>query len=201
MFVKLKKITGIMAALAISLLPIAAMAETSKAPDIIHGSADAKVEFIEFSSLTCPHCANYRQETYPKLMEKYVKTGKVKMIYRDFPLDNLAMGAAMLSRCIPSENYDLFMDTLFKKQQEWVRSEDPLGVLKQYAALAGLEADAVDKCVADAEVFAAIRDKMTAQSEKWDIRSTPTVVINGKKYEGNLGFEYFSKIIDQELAK
>jgi len=123
--------------------------------EFVQGNLKAKVTVIEYASLTCPHCAHFMQEEYPKLKKEYIDTGKIKFIYRDFPLDNLAMGAAVLSRCVPGDRGHVMVEMMFKNQLEWIRAEKPLEVLRGYAQLAGLDSAGVDACLKRPQVHLA----------------------------------------------
>lgn len=162
-----------------------AMAERSM------GKADAPVTIIEFASLTCPHCKDFEVNVLPKLKTAYIDTGKVKFIYRDFPLDGRALLASMVARCAPKERYFAFLDALFRGQDSWARAQDPIQALGQVAKLGGMSQTDFDACIKNQALFDAIKkDALDAQSQ-YKIESTPTFVINGKKMEGGHSFEAF----------
>src|SRR5262249_57342023 len=101
-------------------------APTVSPDDRILGKPDAPITIVEYASLTCPHCAAFERDTLPKLKTQYIDTGKVKLIYRDFPLDSRATLAAMIARCAPRDRYFGFVDAFFRSQDQWARSEDPV---------------------------------------------------------------------------
>jgi protein-disulfide isomerase len=146
------------------------------------GKADAPLTIIEYASLTCPHCARFATQTLPKLKQEWIDTGKAKLVFRDFPLDGLALRAAVLTHCVPPERYLDVVDRLFREQQNWIVLGDK--ALSRVASLGGLsEAEAQD-CLADntrSEAVAAAR--ATAQSE-YGVDSTPTLFIDGLKVGG-----------------
>lgn len=155
------------------------------------GKADAPVTVIEFASLTCPHCKDFEINTLPKLKAAYIDTGKVKLIYRDFPLDGRALLAAMVARCAPKDRYFAFLDALFRSQDVWARAQDPLQALSQVARLGGMSQTEFDACIKNKELFEAIKKDATDAQQQYKVESTPTFVINGKKMEGGHSFESF----------
>src|SRR5690242_13662638 len=122
-------------------------------PDLVQGKADAPVTIIEYASMTCPHCANFHKGTYPALKEKYIDTGKVRFIFREFPLDELAVAASMLARCAGSPEKSMAMiDVLFASQDKWAVRQ-PIPVLKQIAKQAGITEKAFDDCLKDQKLY------------------------------------------------
>src|SRR6185437_4453990 len=117
--------------------------------DRVLGKADAPVTMFEFFSLTCPHCAEFEAETYPLVKKNWVDTGKAKIVYRDYPLDQNALKAAMVARCAPPDRYAAFVEVLFQQQSVWGVQRDPTEALKKIAALGGLGAAQFDKCIND----------------------------------------------------
>src|SRR5579863_3148430 len=114
--------------------------------DRVLGKPNAPITIFEFFSLTCPHCAEFEKEDYPKLKADWVDTGKAKIIYRDYPLDQNALKAAMVARCAPPDRYAAFVEVLFQQQTVWGVQRDPTDALKHIAALGGIGADQFDKC-------------------------------------------------------
>jgi protein-disulfide isomerase len=179
-----------------------AAAEGDAAPrfkDIVLGDADAPVTVIEYSSMTCSHCASFHADTLPKLKEQYIETGKVKFIMRAFPLDNLAGAASMLARCVAEDKYYPFVDMLFEKQSQWARADDPVKELRQVSKLAGFTEERFNKCVTDQEALEYIQQVRAQGDQKYDIRATPTLIINGQKLEGAQPIERLQAIIDPLL--
>ena len=167
--------------------------------DIILGDADAPVTVIEYSSMTCSHCASFHAKTLPKLKEQYIETGKVKFIMRAFPLDNLAGAAAMLARCVAEDKYYPFVDMLFEKQSQWARADDPVKELRQVSKIAGFTEERFNQCVTDQEALEYIQQVRAQGDQKYDIRATPTLIINGQKLEGAQPIERLKAIIDPLL--
>ncbi|MBK8908150.1 MAG: DsbA family protein [Rhodospirillales bacterium] len=163
------------------------------------GRDDAPVTLVEFSSLTCPHCASFHSETLPKIKDAYVTPGKVRYVYHDFPLDNLAMAAAMLSRCVDRERYFGFMETLFANQARWAGSRSPVQDLEKLSRLAGMSKETFDACLADQELLDGIRSAAQEAAEEYDIDSTPTFLVNGDKITGAVDFATMQQRIDAAL--
>lgn len=168
-------------------------------PDIVVGSPDAKVTVVEYSSLTCPHCANFQAKVFPEFKTKYIDTGKVRFITREFPLDNLAAAGAMLARCVePSKSFD-FVELMFAKQEEWARGPNPKAKLFEIAKQAGFSEESFEKCLTDQALLDKVNAVRTRASDKFQIASTPTFFINGKRLVGNRP-EDFDKVIEPMLA-
>ncbi|WP_421875559.1 DsbA family protein [Pacificispira sp.] len=163
------------------------------------GAADAPVTIIEYSSLTCPHCATFHRETLPKLKETYIDTGKVKLELRDFPLDDGATLGALLARCAPEDRYFALIDLLFLQQRSWARSENLVGELARLGGFAGMPEATIQACFENEELFKAIREQRQVWASTHEITSTPTFIVNGTKVSGAQPFEEFQKIIDGAL--
>ena len=165
--------------------------------DRVLGNPDAPVTIIDYSSLTCPHCAEFHNTTLPQIKKEYLDTGKAKLIFRDFPFDQWALKASALARCAPKERYYPLLDVLFKQQNVWSRAADPAKALKQIGALAGVPEAAVDACWASKELTDGILQIQIDGSVKDKVEATPTFVINGKeKISGAQPFAAFAKAID-----
>ncbi len=169
--------------------------------DRILGSADAPITIIEYASLTCPHCAAFHQESLPQVKAGYIDEGLVRLVFRDFPLDRVALKASLLARCMPQERYFAMLDVLFRSQGEWARAADPVAALAQIGRTAGLDQTTVDGCLNDeAETDKIIAGIQTAQDE-FQVDSTPTLIINGVKHPGGLSFEQLETIFKDLLPK
>lgn len=165
------------------------------------GDPNAPVTIIEYASLTCPHCAHFQKEVLPKLKERYIATGKVRLIYRDFPLDQRALAAAILAHCAGPERYFGFVDVLFQTQESWARANDYLAALKGIGKLGGLTEKQMDACYADQDLTNRIlQSRLDAQSQH-DVNSTPTFIIDGKAYAGARSIDEFASLIDPLLKK
>jgi protein-disulfide isomerase len=180
------------------LLPAARAADLGE-PAI--GDPAAPVTIIEYSSMTCPHCASFHANILPELKARYIDSGKVRLVLRDFPLDKNALSAAVLAHCAGPERHPQFTEVFFAQQSNWARSEDPVQALKQLAQLGGLSQAAADACLADKELETAILKAQLEGQEKYDIRSTPSFIIDGKTYAGGQSIETFAEIIDPLLPQ
>jgi protein-disulfide isomerase len=168
--------------------------------DQVLGDANAPVTIIEYASMTCPHCAHFALTTFPQLKEKYIDTGKVKYILREFPFDPIAAGAFMLARCAgDKEKYYAMIDLLFRTQATWA-VEHPLQPMLATVKQAGFTEDKFKACLADQKVLDAIENVRDRGQKVFGVNSTPTFFINGQKTVGALSFEDMEKLI-QPLLK
>src|SRR5580700_3744812 len=162
--------------------------------DIPLGSENAPVTIIEYASMTCPHCADFEVRTFPKLKEKYIDTGKVRFIMREYPLDRLAAAAFMLARCAGPDKYYPLIETLFAQQQKWAVRE-PIPPLLAIAKQAGFTQQSFEKCLNDKALLTKVQEERDIASKKFKVDSTPTFFINGEKHAGAMSIEELDKII------
>ncbi len=167
----------------------------------ILGNSDAKVTMIEYASMTCPHCANFHTKTFPAIKKEYIVTGKIKFIYRDFPLDQFALAAAMMARCSAKERYFGVVDVIFRTQREWGRNPNPRKALEQIGKIVGVSENTYEACVTDKVVHDGIMKMRNDAVEKYKVRTTPTFVVNEKKINGGLPLEELRKVLDAAVAK
>lgn len=167
------------------------------------GNPDAPVTLVEYSSLTCPHCASFHRATLPQIKQRYVDTDQVRIVYHDFPLDPFALAGAMIARCVSSEDgpYFDFLETLFAEQDEWARAEQPRDALQALAADAGLDEPAFNACLANGPLLAGIRSRTLEAAESLNIQSTPTFFVNGERVSGARPFSDFQTIIERKLKE
>ena len=166
--------------------------------DVALGPEDAKVTIIEYASLTCPHCAAFHTTTYPVLKERYIDTGKVRFVLREFPLDPLATAGFMLARCEPGKYYPI-VDLLFARQRNWAFVEKPLDALRAHLRQAGFSQEKFDSCLRDQKVYDAVT-AVRERGEKLGVNSTPTFFINGQRHPGNLSIDELEKILKPLLG-
>lgn len=164
------------------------------------GDPDAPVTIIEYSSLTCPHCAQFHADVLPELRERYIETGKVRLVYRDFPLDQRALAAAALGQCVGPDHYFGFLDVMFETQENWARTES-LEPLKRLGRLAGMSEEQMNACLQDEELIDGILQKRLDAQQQHDISSTPTFIIDGESYAGSRPIEEFVDLIEPLLAE
>ncbi len=161
------------------------------------GDPDAPIQIVEYASLTCGHCANFHKTTMKTLKKKYIDTGKIYMIFKEFPLDANAINASKVLRCMPEDKYYSFMNFLFETQDQWAHSLNPIKKLKQSAKLAGLTDKRVEECLANDELEEAIVNTLKDAAKKHSINSTPSFVVNGgvQVISGGQGIEAFDKVV------
>ena len=161
------------------------------------GKPDAKVTVGEYFSLTCTHCAAFAQETYPQVKKDLIDTGIVKWVFHDYPLDQVALTASMVARYLPVDRYEPFILALFASQDRWAfsRGINPTDELWKVAGLAGMSRPTFDKAIADTSLRDWILAQRKADTDTWKIDSTPSFVINGQKYAGEMSYDAFSKLI------
>lgn len=168
--------------------------------DVALGPADAKVTIIEYASLTCSHCAAFHKETYPLLKQRYIDTGKVRFILREFPLDVLATAGFMLARCEGESRYYPIVDMLFSQQRGWAFSDKPLEGLQQMMRQAGFSQEKFESCLRDAKLRDGVNAVRSRATDKFKISSTPTFFINGRRHSGNMSIDELEKIIKPLLG-
>ena len=164
------------------------------------GSYDAIVKIKIFSSLTCPHCANFHIKVVPKIIKKYVESGKVQLIFIDFPLDLAAFNASKLLHCVDQKKQISFLDIVYDTQSNWANGsniEDINNNLKKIAKNLGISPEQFDKCLIDEDISDKILNNRIEANQKYSISSTPTIVINEKKLEGSASFKNIKKKIEK----
>jgi protein-disulfide isomerase len=154
------------------------------ADDRILGKADAPVTIIEYASLTCPHCAAFEKDILPKIKSEWIDTGKAKLVFRDFPLDGSALKAAIVARCAPPERFYGFIGVLFAQQGSWGLAQDPVPGISRIAKLGGMSDDQVQACLKDDALQNKVLAGRLAAEQQYQVESTPTFFINGKKVVG-----------------
>lgn len=169
--------------------------------DFALGKADAPVTVIEYASLTCPHCAAFHNSVLPQIRSAYIDTGKVRMVFRDFPLDQAALAAAMVARCAGPDRHYAMIDLFFKRQEAWAAAAEPISAMAKLAGLAGMAAPDVQACLQKEDIEKAVLDQRLLSEKVFDVDSTPTFIINGVKHRGEMTFEEFKKAVDPLLAK
>jgi protein-disulfide isomerase len=160
--------------------------------DRVLGKEDAPVTVVEYASMTCPHCSHFHETTYPEMKKKYIDTGKVRFIFREFPLDPLAAAASMLARCAGGDKYFPLIETFFAQQKDWVLQK-PLQPMFAIAKQAGFTQQSFDECLANQQMLNGIEESRTRAASKFNVTSTPTFFINGKIFRGTLTPEELDK--------
>ncbi len=168
--------------------------------DRVLGKEDAPVTVVEYASMTCPHCAHFHETTYPELKKRYIDTGKVRFIFREFPLDPLAAGASMLARCADKEQFFPLIETLFQQQSKWA-VEKPIPQLLAIAKQAGFSEEKFKACLSDQKMLDAMQAEQKRATDKFQVNSTPTLFVNGKKHVGGISIDDLAKVIDPIVTK
>jgi protein-disulfide isomerase len=170
-------------------------------PDMALGPANASVTITEFASMTCPHCAAFNEAVFPKIKSEYIDTGKVRYVFREFPLDIKAAAGSMLSRCIAKDDagkYFAVTDMLFRQQNDWVM-KNTTETLTRIGKQAGLSQQAIEDCLKDQALLDKIAADQKYASDVLKVDSTPTFFINGEKIKGETSFDEFDKRIKSLL--
>ncbi|MBA3449494.1 MAG: DsbA family protein [Pseudaminobacter sp.] len=167
-------------------------------PENSLGKEDAPVTIVEYASMTCGHCANFHETTFPALKEKYIDTGKARLILREFPFDPRAEAGFMLARC-SKDKYFAMVDVLFKQQEVWAGVQDAKAALLQISKLAGFSQGSFEACLTDQKLLNDIRAVQKRGAEEFKVDSTPTFFINGNVYKGAMSIEDMSAVIDGML--
>jgi protein-disulfide isomerase len=168
------------------------------------GSADAPVTITEFYSLTCPHCARFARDSMPQIHEELIKPGKLRMVFRDFPLDQIALAAALVARALPPERYEPFISALLASQDRWLyaRGVNSMAELAKMAALAGMSRAMFDAVTTDKAAGNAILADQADAEKTLGVDSTPTFIINGpkahdRKEAGERSFSEFARFVTE----
>ena len=178
--------------------PVADLMQAGPLGEQAMGQENAPVTIIEYASLTCSHCAHFSETTFPKLKEKYIDTGKVRFIFREFPFDPVAAGAFMLARCAPQDKYFPMIELLFENQRQWA-VEKPLQPLLGIAKQVGFTEDSFKACLANQKVLDGIEWVRNRAADKFKVDATPTFFVNGQKVNGAVSIDEFDKIIQPYL--
>jgi protein-disulfide isomerase len=199
-------LTGVAAAIGLSPLRLiseaaaqtpADVAKPVSLPDMALGPKEAAVTITEFASMTCPHCAHFTETVFPKIKSEFIDTGKIRFVFREFPLDIKAAAGSMLARCIAKDDsgkYFAVIDMLFKQQNEWV-VKNTAETLTRIGKQAGLSQQQVEDCLKDQALLDKIAADQKFANEVLKVNSTPTFFINGEMMKGDQTFEEFSKKI------
>jgi protein-disulfide isomerase len=175
--------------------------DTASIPDMMIGNPDAKVTIVEYASYTCPHCASFHNGTYKDLKKNYIDTNKINFVFREVYFDRYGLWASMIARCAGPEKFFGMTDLMFKTQSTWARAGEPaliIDELRKIGRLAGLDSETLETCLADNEKAKTLVAWYQEKAGADNIDSTPSFIINGKKYS-NMSFADMSEIIDGKL--
>ncbi|MBI3436159.1 MAG: DsbA family protein [Proteobacteria bacterium] len=165
---------------------------------MVMGAENAPVTVIEYASMTCPHCASFHEKTLPEIKKRYIDSGKVRLLFREFPFDPVAAGAFMLARCAGKDKYFSMIDVLFAEQTKWA-VRNPIEPLLAIAKQAGFTQASFEQCLSDQKVLDGIEWVRNRGAEKFGVNSTPTFFVNGNLHKGALTVDEMSKVIDGYL--
>ena len=184
------------------ILSIKCYSDNSNASDslVVLGSDKAIVKIKVFSSLTCPHCANFHIKVVPEIKREYIDTGKVQLIFIDFPLDQGAFNASKLLHCLDKKKQIAFLDIIYETQTKWTNASNLNDInknLKKIVKNLGISSVQFDKCLIDEDISDKILNGRIDANRKYSINSTPTIVINEKKLEGSANFKNIEKEIEK----
>ncbi|HEY2659276.1 MAG TPA: DsbA family protein [Caulobacteraceae bacterium] len=156
------------------------------ADDMSMGNPAAKVTVIEYASASCPHCARFNNEVFPAFKAKYIDTGKINYVFREFltPPTNMAAAGFMTARCAGKDKYFSVLDAIYRNQEAMFQSGDIRGGLQRIAQSAGLSEQQFTACVTDDKALTALNDRVQRYETKDNITGTPTFMVNGKKLDG-----------------
>ena len=165
---------------------------------ITYGNENAKITIIAYESLTCSHCATFHKEVYPKLKKEYIDTGLAKIEFRHFPLDIAALNASIIAQCKEDQSLEI-LNSLYSDQQAWVKGntiEDINENLKKFLKKEGFNLD-FEKCVNNKEIEDFVLNDRIEGTKKFNINATPTIIINGKKFEKTLNYKNLKKSLEK----
>jgi protein-disulfide isomerase len=178
-------------------LPVAAAPADTRMTERAIGSRSARATVIECFSLTCPHCANFAQETLPDLTANLIAKGKLRWVFYDLPTDGVALQAAMVARTLPPDRYEPFIDLLFATQGRWAYGAggEARDALWNAASQFGMDRATFDRAIADNDLRTWIVGRAMDAEKRWNVAATPSFLVNGKLYEGNMSAAEFAKLL------
>jgi protein-disulfide isomerase len=165
-------------------------------PDLVQGSPSAPITIIEYASMTCVHCAAFHDTTWVELKSKYIDTGRAKFILREFPLDPLATAAFMLGRCAGPDKRNLLIDNLFAQQKTWAFVDKPIEPLLAMVKTVGFSQTDFETCLRNEDLYEQVSQSRERAAEAFNIDSTPTFFVNGRKLTGELAIVDFDRAVD-----
>tara|TARA_B100001123_G_scaffold450763_1_gene623534 strand:+ start:2695 stop:3315 length:621 start_codon:yes stop_codon:yes gene_type:complete len=192
-------------ALIFFLIALLTNAHSAKLTDIqegewILGNIDAPITMIEYASLSCPHCAAFHIKTLPTIKKEYIDTGKVKLIFRHFPFNLPALQGSMITKCVGEDLYFKYLEALFSLQKKWVKSEGSRESLFNIMSNTGMTREEFDECLNNKDIENKILSNQIRAHEEYNIKTTPSFIINGKLIEGNKSIDTFRKTFDSILS-
>ncbi len=178
-------------------VPVDQLMSIGPLPDIAQGSASAPITIVEYASMTCSHCAAFHDTTWPELKSKYIDSGRAKFVLREFPLDPLATAAFMLARCAGADKRNLLIDQLFTQQKAWAFVEKPIEPLLGIVKTVGFTQVDFETCLRNQDLYEQVSQSRERAAEAFNIDSTPTFFVNGRKLTGELSIVDFDHAVEQ----
>ncbi|AHK43674.1 hypothetical protein ASD02_14230 [Ensifer sp. Root1252] len=178
---------------------MAKLLEPGALPEMAVGDANAPVTIVEYMSMTCPHCAAFHNNTFEAIKTKYIDSGKVRFVLREFPFDPRAAAAFMLARCAPEGQYFPMISMLFKQQQQWAAAQNGRDALLQMSKLAGFTQESFESCLTNQKLLDDVNAVMQRGAKDFGVQSTPTFFVNGEHYSGDMSVDVMSALIDSKL--
>ena len=175
------------------------LAAASPLGDRVLGQANAPVVMVEYASATCPHCAEFHEKVLPLIKTEYIDTGKVRFIFREFPLDKLAMGAFMLARCVPEDKYFPTIDMMFRRQQTWSKTGNPADELFRIMQFSGMDKAGFEACLKRADISKTIFESSKKAAKEFGIKGTPAIFVNGQMIDGHKEMTEVKAAIDAAI--
>ncbi|MGL5445698.1 MAG: DsbA family protein [Rhabdaerophilum sp.] len=182
-------------------VPLKDLMQAGPLGDRVLGKDDAPVTIVEYASFSCVHCAKFHMDNLPGFKEKYIDTGKAKLIFREFPFDAMATAMSMLARCAPAERYYPLIDLFFRRQEAIMTSPKPLDELQAAARLAGFTQESFEACLKNQAIYDGVNAVKKHGAETLGVNSTPTFFINGKRVGGNQSLADLDKLLEPLLPK
>ncbi len=197
---KRRDILGLMAG-SLVVAPFIRSGARAEEGDMILGDPAAPIEIIEYASMTCGACAAFHANTLPDLKVNWIETGRARLVFREYPLDGLALRVSALARCAGGDNFFGFIDVLFRTRERWIGADDPVAELRTIVASGGRDPAIVDQCISDRVVMQQILEGLEKARADHAVRVTPTLVLNGQVVSGDPGYAALDQmLLDIEAA-
>ncbi len=179
-------------------IPVKDLLQAGPLPDMAMGSADAPVTIVEYASLTCPHCRHFEETTFPELKKRYIDTGKVRYIFREYVLNDVDLLAITIARCADKSAYFPFIETLYQKQEQWA-VDNPVAPLLALSKQAGFTEEKFNQCASNQQLINSIDAQRQRAADAYGVHSTPTFFVNGERLVGALSLADMEKAIQRYL--
>jgi protein-disulfide isomerase len=167
--------------------------------DHVLGDRNAPIIIIEYASMTCPHCAHFHETAFPGLKENYFETGKAALAFRHFPFDRYAFQASVMAECAGSDKFFALIDILFKRQAEWTRADNITDALIKIGKQSGISQKKFEACLADEKLGESILTQRLVGSTDYGVDSTPTLFIEGEKYEDDRSYTALDEFLQSKM--